>query len=150
MAVACLACGASEDLFGPSPKVQYCDPCWQTWAATPNAKGPAKKRATTPTAGGPAKKKRKTGEAAAAAPKKLPKAIMVRRPPPPFAHRFVCAPMVGGSELAFRLLCRRHGADTCYTPMMYSGRFVESAEYRKEEFDTCKEYMLCYMSYYLF
>lgn len=45
--------------------------------------------------------------------------------------------MVGGSELAFRLLCRRHGADLCYTPMMYSGKFVENREYREMEFATC-------------
>lgn len=33
-------------------------------------------------------------------------------------HEFVLAPMVGGSELPFRMLCRRYGADLCYTPMM--------------------------------
>jgi len=44
---------------------------------------------------------------------------------------------VGGSELAFRLLCRRHGADLCYTPMMYSGRFAADAAYRAAELQTC-------------
>ncbi|CAD7963420.1 unnamed protein product [Amoebophrya sp. A120] len=36
----------------------------------------------------------------------------------------VCAPMVGGSELAFRLLVREYNADLCYTPMLYSDKFV--------------------------
>ena len=44
-----------------------------------------------------------------------------RKPLPP--HRLVLAPMVGGSELAFRLLARRHGAQLCYTPMIKSEEF---------------------------
>jgi len=52
-----------------------------------------------------------------------------RLPLPP--HRYVVAPMVGGSELAFRKLCRRYGADLCYSPMIYSQKFVEDVAYRK-------------------
>merc|ERR1712238_579527 len=48
----------------------------------------------------------------------------------PFSIRNVCAPMVGASELAFRLLCRRYGTDLCYTPMMDANQFVENESYR--------------------
>ena len=53
-------------------------------------------------------------------------------------HRYILAPMVGGSELAFRLLCRRYATPEllCYTPMMDSGRFVVDAKYRQEIFQT--------------
>lgn len=40
------------------------------------------------------------------------------------SHQRILAPMVGGSELAFRLLCRRYGVDLAYTPMINSQRCV--------------------------
>ena len=38
--------------------------------------------------------------------------------------RFVCAPMVLQSELAFRMLVRRHGTDLCYAPMIPAREFL--------------------------
>jgi tRNA-dihydrouridine synthase 1 len=48
--------------------------------------------------------------------------------------KYICAPMVGGSELAFRLLCRRYGCTLAYTPMISSARFPLDEQYREEEF----------------
>ena len=57
----------------------------------------------------------------------------------PFPIKYVLAPMVGASELPFRILCRKYGAQTCYTPMMSSAKFASDPQYRKEEFQTIKE-----------
>eukprot|EP01046_Picozoa_sp_COSAG06_P017824 COSAG06_NODE_1224_length_10198_cov_15.139816_6_plen_286_part_00 len=54
-------------------------------------------------------------------------------------HERICAPMVGGSELAFRLLCRRYSCDLAYTPMINSARFATDPEYRAEQFQTTPE-----------
>lgn len=52
---------------------------------------------------------------------------------------FVCAPMVQQSELAFRLLCRRHGVDVAYTPMLYAKHFGaddrHGLAYRRDNWD---------------
>lgn len=57
----------------------------------------------------------------------------------PESLKYIVAPMVGGSELAFRLLCRKYGATIAYTPMMSSERFAVDEEYRKAEFQTTPE-----------
>lgn len=51
----------------------------------------------------------------------------------------IVAPMVKQSDLAWRILSRRYGADVCYTPMLNSAQFVRSAMYRQKEFQTCTE-----------
>ena len=63
------------------------------------------------------------------APPTLPRAL-------PFACRHVVGPMVGASDLAFRMLCRRHGADVCYTEMIFSQRLCDDDEYRERKLRT--------------
>ena len=53
-------------------------------------------------------------------------------------HKFILAPMVGGSELAFRLLCRKYGSNLCYTPMLHSKMMITNKTYKDEHFTTCK------------
>lgn len=53
--------------------------------------------------------------------------------------KLIVAPMVDNSELPFRMLCRKFGAEAAYTPMLHSRIFTENEKYRKQEFTTCKE-----------
>ncbi|WVZ78538.1 hypothetical protein U9M48_026233 [Paspalum notatum var. saurae] len=86
------------------------------------------------------------GEAAPAPPLPPPPVSAEERIQRAWAHwrrlgspRLMVAPMVDNSELPFRMLCRRYGADAAYTPMLHSRIFSENDKYRSMEFTTCKE-----------
>jgi tRNA-dihydrouridine synthase 1 len=51
----------------------------------------------------------------------------------------IVAPMVDHSGLAYRMLCRKYGAQLVYTQMFHARMFTESEEYRKNNFQTCPE-----------
>ncbi|KAJ0843762.1 putative tRNA-dihydrouridine(16/17) synthase (NAD(P)(+)) [Helianthus annuus] len=53
--------------------------------------------------------------------------------------KLIVAPMYDGSELPFRMLCRKYGAEAAYTPMLHSRSFAESKKFRLREFSTCEE-----------
>ncbi|KAL9268340.1 tRNA-dihydrouridine(16/17) synthase [NAD(P)(+)]-like-like protein [Drosera capensis] len=57
--------------------------------------------------------------------------------------RLIVAPMVDNSELPFRMLCRKFGAQAAYAPMLHARIFGESDKYRDEEFTTCQEDRPC-------
>ena len=46
----------------------------------------------------------------------------------------VVAPMVEQSDLPFRILCRKYGANICFTPMIHARFFVKKKSYREKMF----------------
>lgn len=53
--------------------------------------------------------------------------------------RYVVAPMVDQSELGYRMLTRRYGAELVYTQMFNAPVFARDKQYRIQNFTTCAE-----------
>lgn len=53
-----------------------------------------------------------------------------------FPHRVLAAPMIGVSDLAFRLLCRRMGCDVVYTEMFPARKYATDSIFREKFHET--------------
>mmetsp|Transcript_20538 Transcript_20538/g.33921 ORF Transcript_20538/g.33921 Transcript_20538/m.33921 type:complete len:383 (-) Transcript_20538:355-1503(-) len=52
---------------------------------------------------------------------------------------YICAPMVRGSERAFRKLVRKYGVDLCYMPMIRAKEFVDGVQDEVAVFDVSRD-----------
>jgi hypothetical protein len=61
---------------------------------------------------------------------------LLKKHPNPNSRRhdkaLVVAPMVDQSDLPFRLLCRKYGANLCVTPMVHARMLLQSDRYREK------------------
>ena len=69
------------------------------------------------------------------------------------SHKYVLAPMVDQSELAWRILARKYGAHVTFTPMINMRQFVKDPTYRSKAIEfsesdrPCIAQVLAYMAF---